>query len=227
MADRFYVADALPPGELILTGAEAHHLGTVRRFQVNDTVVLFNGDGHDYPATILACGKKQVVLQVADGLALNRERQPPVVIAAAIPKGDRAEWMIEKLVELGAARFIPLHTQRSVVQPRDAKREKWERLVIEASKQCGRNVLMPIEPPHTLPELLKRTDLPRQSCIAHTTAAQPLPADPGGRVVAIGPEGGFATEEVHATMAVGWQCVSFGPTTLRVETAALAACCSG
>ncbi len=230
MADRFYVPDALAAGEYCLSGPEAHHLATVRRFQVNDAVVLFNGDGHDYPATLLAVGKKQVLLHVGEAVAVQRERTSPLVIASALPKGDRAEYLVEKLTELGATQFIPLQTQRSVVQPREAKREKFERLVIEASKQCGRNVLMEVTTPMHFDELLAEASLqPLQRLIAHTTevgSGVPVPSmGSAGVLVAIGPEGGFHPDEVNAALAAGWDCLSFGPRVLRVETAASAACC--
>ena len=147
MADRFYTPHPLAAGDFTLDGPEAHHLASVRRFVAGDRVTLFNGDGHDYPSEVVGVGKKSVALVVSAGVPADRERRPELWVASAVPKGDRADFLIEKLTELGVARFVPLVTTRSVVVPKGV--EKFERMVIEASKQCGRNVLMRIDPPQS------------------------------------------------------------------------------
>lgn len=125
MADRFFTPDALGPGEYALTGPEAHHLSAVRRFAPGDEVVLFNGDGHDYPAHVLSVGKRTVVLSVLAPVVVDRELPFPLVVGSALPKGDRADFLIEKLTELGVTRFVPLLTARAVVQPKPAVVEKF------------------------------------------------------------------------------------------------------
>jgi 16S rRNA (uracil1498-N3)-methyltransferase len=225
MADRFYTPDPLAVGECALHGADAHHLAAVRRFQPGDRVVLFNGDGHEYPAEVVAVGKKQVTLTVLSREAVNREVPFPVVVGATLPKGDRADYLIEKLVEVGATRFVPLVTERSVVIPKETKAEKLTRAVIEASKQCGRNVLMAVDPPTKLADYLTRPDLPPLRLLLHTSGGVSVTQDDRthGLALAIGPEGGFSPEEVTAATAAGWRTVSFGPRVLRVETAAVIA----
>src|SRR5438067_4271811 len=146
MAHRFYISSPLEPGPVTVQGPEAHHLATVCRFRPGDPVCLFNGDGHEYPATVVSASRQRVTLEV---LAIETPlREPPVrvQVAAPVPKGDRAQFLLEKLTELGVHTFIPLRTQRSIVQPREAKLERLQRYVIEASKQCGRNVLLRVEP---------------------------------------------------------------------------------
>ena len=118
MADRFFTADALGPGEYVLAGAEAHHLSAVRRFRPGDRLVLFNGDGHEYPCDVLSVGKRTVALSVLAPVSVSRELPFPLVVASALPKGDRADFLIEKLTELGATRFVPLVTARAIVQPK-------------------------------------------------------------------------------------------------------------
>ncbi|MFL5327923.1 MAG: RsmE family RNA methyltransferase [Gemmataceae bacterium] len=141
MAERFYVNYPVIPGEVILQGPEAHHLATVMRAKPGDSVTLFTGDGLEYPATVAEVGKKAVTLQVLQPISLPRELAFELEIATAIPKGDRGDFLVEKLTELGVTRLVPLKTQRSVVHPRI---ERLERTVIEACKQCGRNRLMEI-----------------------------------------------------------------------------------
>jgi 16S rRNA (uracil1498-N3)-methyltransferase len=225
MSDRFYTPAPLAPGEFLLDGPEAHHLAAVRRFAAGERVVLFNDDGRDYPAEVVSVGKRSVVLNVLAAVEADRELGFPLVVAAALPKGDRADFLIEKLTELGATRFVPLITTRAVVQPKDAKVEKFERAVIEASKQCGRNVLMRMSQPMRWGEFLHAPDLPPLRLLPHTEGGEPL-RDVSraelrtGVVAAVGPEGGFTPEEL--AQAAHWRRVTLGPRVLRVETAALA-----
>ncbi len=227
MADRFYTPDLLPPGEFVLDGPEGHHLATVRRFAPGDCVVLFNGDGHDYPAEVLSVGKKSAVLTVGSPVVANREIGFSLVVASALPKGDRADFLIEKLTELGVTRFVPLIVTRSVVVPKGNVVEKFARAVVEASKQCGRNVLMEIEGPCRWIDLIQRTTEPSCRYVLHTSNQVELFSGVSKKrqdaILAIGPEGGFTEEEVTAAIRAGWQTVTLGPRILRVETAALAA----
>jgi 16S rRNA (uracil1498-N3)-methyltransferase len=226
MADRFYTPDPLAVGDLTLTGPDAHHMTTVRRFAPGEAVVLFNGDGCEYPAEVVAVGKKQVTLSVLRRDEVSREAPFPVVIGSALPKGDRADYLIEKLVEVGATRFVPLVTERSVVIPKENTLARLERQVIEASKQCGRNVLLRIDPPKLWAEFVHLADLPSTKFVLHTADGGPVERSTTGVVFAVGPEGGFTPAEVTAAVGAGWRVVSFGPRVLRVETAAVVAAAS-
>ncbi|HEX4612984.1 MAG TPA: RsmE family RNA methyltransferase [Urbifossiella sp.] len=228
MADRFYTPDPLAPGEYVLTGAEAHHLVAVRRFGPGDRVVLFNGDGRDYPAEVVAADRKRSLLNILATVPTDRELPFPLEVAAALPKGDRGDFLVEKLTELGVSRFIPLQTDRSIVQPRETRLEKLQQAVIEASKQCGRNVLMRVAPLTPWSAFVASPGLPRVRPLLHPSAdgtdrLATIKPDAGGVVVAIGPEGGFSPAEVAASEAAGWVRVGLGPRVLRVETAAIVA----
>jgi 16S rRNA (uracil1498-N3)-methyltransferase len=221
MADRFYVNCPLALGPVALTGPEAHHLATVRRARPGDAVCLFNGDGAEYPATVVAVEKKQVALDVTGRQTPDRELGFRLEVAAPLPKGDRGDFLIEKLTELGVTRFVPLRTRRSVVHPHEARLDKLERAVVEASKQCGRNVLMAVDPLSDWDEYCRRPELPPRRRLAHP-GGEDVPTGAGDVAVAVGPEGGFTTEEVAAARAAGWRVVGLGPRVLRVETAAVA-----
>ncbi len=228
MSERFYVNCPLAPGLVALTGPEAHHLAVVCRLRPGDAVCLFNGDGHEYPARLTVAERRQVLLEVEAAQCPPRELPFRLEVAAPLPKGDRAQFLVEKLTELGTSAFVPLRTTRSVVHPRDSKVEKLERWVIEASKQCGRNVLMSISPLADWESYCRSGELPGRRVLAHPgpdrdqETRRPGDQETGDVVVAIGPEGGFTENEVRFARDAGWQVMDLGPRILRVETAALA-----
>jgi 16S rRNA (uracil1498-N3)-methyltransferase len=222
MSERYYINGPLDPGPVEVGGAEAHHLAAVCRLRPGDRVVLFNGDGRQYPAEVAAVGKRRVTLTVRGVEAPARELGFRLEVAAPLPRGDRAQFLVEKLTELGVTAFVPLCTARSVVHPGDARMDKLQRHVVEASKQCGRNVLLRVEAPADWDEYCVRGDLPPVRLLAHPGGATTaLPAEQDC-AVAVGPEGGFRDEEVARGRAAGWQVIDLGPRILRVETAALA-----
>jgi 16S rRNA (uracil1498-N3)-methyltransferase len=218
MADRFYINSPLDLGPVRLSGPEAHHLAVVCRLRAGDRICLFNGDGREYRAVIASADKRQVSLEVEAADAPARERPFPLEVAAPLPKGDRAQFLVEKLTELGVTTFVPLTTRRSV--SREAKLERLERYVIEASKQCGRNVLMRVLPYADWESYCRREDLPAMRLLAHVGGTEDLPAGQA-MAAAVGPEGGFTEEEVEGARQAGWRVVGLGPRVLRVETAAL------
>jgi 16S rRNA (uracil1498-N3)-methyltransferase len=221
MAERFYVNCALAPGPVTLEGPEARHLATVCRLRPGDRVCLFNGDGREYPAAIVAVNRRSVDLEVQGVEDRCRELGVRVQVAAPLPKGDRAQFLLEKLTELGATSFIPLRTARTVVLPRETRIEKLQRHVIEASKQCGRNTLLRVEPLMTWEELARRGDLPDLRVMAHPGATADTWPTGQACALAVGPEGGFTEEEVAVGREAGWRVVGLGARILRVETAAM------
>jgi 16S rRNA (uracil1498-N3)-methyltransferase len=225
MADRFYVNCPLAPQAVTVRGAEAHHLATVCRLRPGDRVCLFNGDGHEYPAEVGSVGRREVTLQVLGVESPQRELPFRVEVAAPLPKGDRAQFLIEKLTELGVTSFVPLQTRRSVVHPREARLDRLERYVVEASKQCGRNVLLQVEPMADWTAYCCRGDLAALRVVAHPAATAAGWAAGQDTVLAVGPEGGFVDEEIELARAHGWSVVGLGPRILRVETAALVLVC--
>jgi 16S rRNA (uracil1498-N3)-methyltransferase len=228
MSERFYVNWPLAPGEVVLEGPEAHHLAAVCRIRPGDEVCLFDGDGLEYPARVLSAARRRVTLEVAVPLVPARELASPVEVAAPLPRGDRAAFLLEKLTELGVTSFVPLRTRRSVVHPRETKLDRLLHHVIEASKQCGRNVLLQVHPLADWESYCRLGNLPPLRLLAHPGSLSPThlatlsqcPA-PAGIAFAVGPEGGFTDDEVEVGQAAGWRCVDLGPRILRIETAAL------
>jgi 16S rRNA (uracil1498-N3)-methyltransferase len=223
VSDRFFVEFPLVPGPVTLDGDEAHHLASVGRARPGDRVRLFNGDGREYPAVIVRIDRRTADLDVAPPECPERELSFSLEVAAPLPKGDRAQFLVEKLTELGVTRFVPLQTRRSVVHLRESKQDKLRRWVVEASKQCGRNVLMEVMPLMPWDAYHAGTDRSAVRLLADLTGEPRNRMQVrGDRVVAVGPEGGFTEEETAAACAAGWVKVGLGPRILRVETAAVA-----
>jgi 16S rRNA (uracil1498-N3)-methyltransferase len=226
MSKRFYVNCPLGPGRVTLEGPEAHHLAAVSRLRPGDLVCLFNGDGHEYPARVVSCGRKSVALDVLGMESPQRELPFRMEIAAPLPKGDRGQFLIEKLTELGAAAYVPLRTERSVVHPGETRLEKLQRLVIEASKQCGRNVLMQVTPVTDWVDYCVRESLPLARYLAHPaksgdTKFHEIELDQD-MSLAVGPEGGFTDEEIRIAQERDWEIINLGARTLRIETTVIA-----
>ena len=222
MSERFYINCELEPGPVEIEGTEAHHLAGVCRIRPGDRVCLFNGDGADYPATVVEVAKKRVSLEVTERIPAVRELPFYLELAVPLPKGDRAQFLVEKLTELGVTTFVPLLCERSVVEPKEGTIEKLRRYVIEASKQCGRNVLMKIGAPVTWTKYAAaREDEIRVFAHPGIGGSNEIPT---GRIVrcVVGPEGGFTTGEVEHARTCEWRGVDLGPRILRMETAALA-----
>jgi 16S rRNA (uracil1498-N3)-methyltransferase len=227
MSDRFFVEPPLSGHAVSLRGSEAHHLIHVMRARPGDGVTLFDGTGVEFTAQIERVGRTRVDLAVLSSRAVDRELPLELSLIVALPKGDRRKWLVEKAVELGVGRIIPLKTARSVAQPGPKTLERLRRVVIEASKQCGRNRLMGIASPRRWNEFLTKRRQMSLRVLAHPHGRDqradtiPTAAAAGPVSVAVGPEGGFTDEEVSSAVAAGWQRVDLGPRTLRVETAAI------
>jgi len=225
LADRFYSPEPPVDGHLALLGDEARHLARSRRLGPGDLIEVFDGDGHAFRAEVRSLGRDRVDLAILGPAPPGRSAPFPLTLATAVPKGDRFDWLIEKSTELGVARLIPLRTARSVVDPRETKLDRLRRIIVEASKQCGRDRLMTLERPATWAEYLVRESAPTR-LVAHPGGV-PAPSWPrvelaAGAALAIGPEGGFTDEEVADAVAAGWLAASLGGPLLRVETAGLA-----
>ena len=214
-----------------LDGSEAHHLLHVLRAKVGDRVGLFNGQGDEALADIAKIGKRSAELRIIECWSTPLDIGE-IVIATALPKGDRADWLIEKATELGVTRLIPLRTERSVVEPRESKLQRLEQIAVSACKQSGRSRLLKIDPLTSLSDLLRTSASAPQTqrlVLADPRATQTLSewlASTGNAAPAlialIGPEGGFTTDEHSAAIAAGAASVRIGPHILRIETAALA-----
>lgn len=213
-------------GRARLEPDEWHYLRHVLRLAPGAPLEVFDGEGGEHQALLPAEGEELE-------LGPRRARAAPralLWLAFAPPRGDRADLVVQKAVELGVARLLPFEAARSVVRldaERGASRAaRWSRIAAEAARQCGRADVPEVEAPAPLLRALASAPPGFRRLLCYEGGGEPLagaldPAAPGHLVV-VGPEGGFEPGEVEAAAAGGACPVSLGPRILRAETAALA-----
>ncbi|MFT7638295.1 MAG: 16S rRNA (uracil1498-N3)-methyltransferase [Pirellulaceae bacterium] len=223
MSERYFASSPIESETVELDENESRHLSKVMRRKTGDVISVFDGSGAEFTATVVTISKKSVEISIDARHEVDRELPHSVELAVALPKGDRQRWLIEKCVELGVSRLVPLETSRGVAQPVEKAIARLQRAVIEASKQCRRNRLMVIASPMSIAEFSETSSDDVVRWIAHPTGELIRDANgqSGGVHCLIGPEGGFTDEEVATAESSGFQPVSFGGRILRIETAAL------
>src|SRR5437763_5768961 len=149
MSERFFVSSPIIGRRAVLAGDEARHVSAVMRAAVGEEVILFDGSGAEFAARVADIRKGAVELSIVERREVSRELSFSLTLAVALPKGERQKWLIEKATELGVTRIVPLVTEWGVAQPVESAPERLRRVVVEASKQCGRNRLLEVAPPTT------------------------------------------------------------------------------
>jgi 16S rRNA (uracil1498-N3)-methyltransferase len=225
VARRIHVS-SLCPGEIVLDDSQAHHLRDVLRLKIGSNVELFDDAGLVGQATVTRADASGVSVRVdaIEHAVVSRE----LTVASAIPKGDRADWMIEKLSELGVSRFIPLQTQRSVVHPTGSgKRDRWIRIATESAKQSRRSGVMRVDELTRVNDLISNLKSQISWYLSTADDARPiadlLNESSNTLTLLIGPEGGWSDEEIARFDGQNLTPVKLTATILRVETAAIAA----
>ncbi len=228
---RFYVpADTIRDGRAILPPSQAHHLRDVLRIDAGEIVEIFDGAGSGYAGEVVLQGS-DVVIRGLQSLPSERSRIR-LILAAALIKPARFEWVLQKATELGAHEIIPLKTRLSDKQIPDSRlmlrMGRWDRLVKEASKQCRRLAAPRVHAPRSFPDFLVTEEF--SACtklLFHEKAAEPYRSDPNllsdPIVLCIGPEGGWEDGEIRQAKEAGCEIFHMGPWILRAETAAIAA----
>jgi len=230
---RVYVDAPLTSGKRVtLEGSAASHVTRVLRLRVGAELILFDGAGGEYQASIDRAHGGSVIVAVGEHHAIERESPLILTLAQGVSRGERMDLVVQKATELGVSHLVPVLTERSVVrltaQQSDRKVNHWHAITIAACEQCGRNRLPSIAPPLPLAEFLRGTGQrgggPR---LLLSPAGSATPADLGrtasAMTVLVGPEGGLTDEEEQAAVAAGFTAVRLGPRVLRTETAAIAA----
>jgi 16S rRNA (uracil1498-N3)-methyltransferase len=219
---RLFVRQPLGEGTRVeVASGHANYLGNVLRLSEGAQLLLFDGSSGEWLARIAEAGKRRMAL-VVERRTREAETVPDVWLAFAPIKRTQTDWLVEKATELGAARLVPVITQRTIVER--VKLERLRAIAIEAAEQCGRTRLPEIAEPMPLTRLLDQTG--RTLYFADEGGGEPAAAAfaPGPATILTGPEGGFTDEERAAIRAAPHGvAISLGPRILRAETAALAA----
>jgi 16S rRNA (uracil1498-N3)-methyltransferase len=228
---RFYVPqDHIRNGAATLPSDQAHHLRAVLRLKTGDKVEIFDGEGRGYTGVVEL---HDAGVQIRD-LQEILPQQPAarLILAPALVKAAKFEWMLQKLTELGVSEIAPLHTRFSDIRipdnKIDSRLERWERIVREAAKQCRRLTAPQVRRPMEFCDFLRLDEL--SSCtklMFHEKASESWQPEKNllhnPIVVCIGPEGGWEGGEAALAEEAGFRIFSLGPWILRTETAALAA----
>ncbi len=221
------------PDELALPPDEVHHLHTVMRERIGATVVAFDGEGRSAECEIVELDRRRARLRVLQQHIQPRP-VPELILLQGIPREQKMDWVIQKATELGALAIRPVQTDHAVVRLREdneeAKRERWQRIALNAAKQCGANWVPVVDPARPLLSCL--SEMPPVDLLLVCSLepdAQPLrealhaARDMRPRSVAalVGPEGDFSARERAAARNAGGRAVRLGESILRSETAAL------
>lgn len=231
---RLFVDHILEAGKtLALPDQAAHHVARVLRMRISDPLILFNGKGGEYGAKIISISKSSVKVEITYHSDYERESRLYLELVQGISRGEKMDFTIQKAVELGVSRIVPLTTQYSNVQldekRREKKQEHWEKTIISACEQCGRNRYP------ELADIMRFNDWPETCTVdlklildphTDTTLATLDTREQAGISsisLVIGPEGGLSPSEIRSLEQTGFTGIRLGPRILRTETAALAA----
>ncbi len=227
---RVYVEGPLTSGKRVkLEGNAASHVTRVLRLRVGTALILFNGEGGEYEASIDKAAGGEVIVAVGAHAAHERESRLPLTLAQGVSRGERMDLVVQKATELGVTALAPVLTERSVVrltaQQSDRKVNHWRAIAIAACEQCGRNRLPEIAAAQGYREFLRSAPGGMRVLLAPGggVTLKDLARPDGAVTVLIGPEGGLTDEEEQAAVAAGFTAVRLGPRVLRTETAAIAA----
>lgn len=225
---RFAIAPEAFDGRIArISGAELHHLRDVMRLGPGAAVRMIAGDGAEFDGRIARFGTDHAEIEIT-GILERGLANATIILATAIIKGPRMDFLVEKAAELGATALWPLECARAVVRnPGSERLARWRRLALAAAKQSLSPCRMEIRPPISVAEAAR--EVPKETlAVVCTGGADPLAAivrreRPRAMLIACGPEGGFDAAEYAAMEAAGFVAAGLGPNRLRSETAALAA----
>lgn len=228
---RIHVDTGLVAGtEIALPAQAATHVARVLRLRTGDRVSLFNGDGNDYAAELVAVGPRETRARILQSRANGSESPLRIVLAQALARGEKMDWIVQKATELGVAEIVPLVTARSEVkldESRASKRlEHWRAVAISACEQSGRARVPMIAGVRPLRAWLETLDgsAARLALLPEGNITPRALGAPGQAItLAVGPEGGFDEADVSSLRNAGFGGLALGPRVLRTETAGVAA----
>jgi len=226
---QFFIKETdMADGKAVISGEDCHHLINVRRVKTGDLLRVRSESGKGYIARVSEIGRTEIFLTILEETGSN---QSPVDISLymALIKGGNFEFVLQKAVEVGVNRIIPVMSSRTVPDPAkklDDKHARWSKIISGAAKQCFRSNMPRIEYPMSFSDAIKK-DNSMMKLIAHPEAVTELrdylssSEKPESVSLLVGPEGGFSKTEISSASEKGWIPVNFGTTHLRAETAAI------
>ena len=229
---RVHVDQPLGPGhEVLLPEQSGEHIARVLRLERGHPLILFNGDGCEYDATLASLAKRAVTAEVTAVQAVERESPLHLTLAQGIARGEKMDWILQKATELGVARIVPIVTERTEVKLDEERAERrvlhWTQVIAGACEQSGRTRLPQLEMPQRLDRWLSALDDDGPLRLAlipgGDVGARDLPAMPHGALLCVGPEGGFSDKDISMLQQSGFRALRLGPRILRTETAGIAA----
>lgn len=225
---RFFLENA-EGDTLEIIGQDARHIACSLRMKAGDALTVCNGRGTDLECTLIAVSPERVTLRVVSRKDTTAEPTLKVTLYQGLPKGDKLEWIIQKAVELGVTRIVPVVTARSIAKSseRDHKKvARWQKIADEAAGQSGRGILPTVEAPIPFGQAAAQMAA-LQTVVFYECGGAPLKeiaaALDGEAAIFVGPEGGIAPEEIETLKAGGAALATLGPRILRCETAPIAA----
>ena len=222
LAERFFVSpDAVSGGSAVVTGEDHLHLSRVLRAKKGDRFTLCDGCGHDYAAVVDEVAKDCTRFSLADAEPSAGEPSHGITLYQCLCKGDRMDWLVQKAVETGAVRIVPVISERCVAREADDKKlRRLQRIAMEAAKQCGRGIIPEVCPAVRLSALPRHQKLLfawEEDRMAPLSAA--LDKDDTDIALLIGPEGGLSEAEAETLRSMGGRSFGLGKRILRAETA--------
>ena len=229
---RIYTDQPLRAGIAVLLPEQAgEHVARVLRLERGHPLILFNGDGCEYDATLASLAKRAVTAEVGQVREVDRESKLDITLAQGVARGEKMDWILQKATELGVARIVPLVTERTEVKLDEERAERrvahWRSVAAGACEQSGRTRLPEIQAPLRLDRWLSDLDTDVALRLAllpegDTGLRQFSQAD-DGVLLCVGPEGGFSDNDVAMLRHAQFHGLRLGPRILRTETAGIAA----
>ena len=234
--NRFFVDDpgAFSDRSVVITGEDVNHVKNVLRLKENDELIVSDGRGRDYHCRISGITNEEVVADICDICDNFSELSTEITLFQGFPKGDKMELIIQKTVELGVTRIVPVMTKRTVVKLDDKKAkkktERYNMIAESAAKQSGRGMIPEVTMPVSFAEAVSMAEkldmniIPYEEAEGVEYSRNIIKSIKGKKSfgIFIGPEGGFAREEVEKALDAGASAITLGHRILRTETAGMA-----
>ena len=234
MARFFVEPDCIGTDSVCITGDDVKHISKVLRMRENENITVCDKCGNDYDCTITRITADTVEAGINNKYPNRQEPPVYITIYQGLPKSDKMDYIVQKCIELGVCRIVPVDTKRVISKPKDTDKKiaRWQKIAEEAAKQCGRGIIPEVAP------LMKFEDAVKEMSSVGCLSIMPYECERESKLrtaleknkdikkinILIGPEGGFDETEVSRALEASITTVTLGPRILRTETAPLAAC---